>query len=187
MALATIQLPIKSVRLLDRARDKGPSLDYLISKPSSDLNHPICGGISVSTRPCSSLLPFALGTTFTRTRIPTKPEYKLTGLFRIGMERLKLPAGRLATIFYRVEPEDSSFDKSSVSSDSEKGIVDEDIHPITVRSRNSIPPSKEFMDREGHVFAWRDICLNIGSGGEKKRLLDNVDGKPSYCSLCGSE
>lgn len=95
------------------------------------------------------------------------------------MEMLKLPAGRLATVFYKAEPQDLISEKSSTSFDSETGSIDEDQPPVTVHSRQSVMPPGDFLDREGHVFAWRDICLNINSGSSEKRLLDNVDGKSS--------
>lgn len=96
------------------------------------------------------------------------------------MEMLKLPAGRLATIFYKAEPQEFVYEKSTTPSDGESGAVDEDVPPITVQSRQSGTSRRHFLDGEGHVFAWKNICLDIKSGEAKKSLLDNVDGKLFY-------
>lgn len=100
------------------------------------------------------------------------------------MEMLKLPAGRLATVFYKAEPQEFVSEKSSTPSDGESGPVDKDVPPITVQSRQSGTSRRHFSDGEGHVFAWEDICLDIKSGEAKKRLLDNLDGKSSLCHRC---
>lgn len=98
------------------------------------------------------------------------------------MEMLKLPAGRLATVFYKAEPQDFISEKNSTPFDSETGSADEDQPPVNVHSRQTVMPPGDLLDQEGHVFAWKDICLRINSGGTEKRLLDNVDGKSSSCN-----
>jgi ATP-binding cassette subfamily G (WHITE) protein 2 (SNQ2) len=103
------------------------------------------------------------------------------------MEMLKLPAGRLATIFYKAEPQDFASEKNSTPSDAESGAVDEGLPPITVQSRQSGTSRRHILGVEGHVFAWKNICLDIKSGEAKKRLLDNLDGKSSLRHLCPSE
>ena len=103
------------------------------------------------------------------------------------MEMLKVPAGRLATIFYKAEPRDFASEKNSTRSDGENGAVDKDLPPITVQSRHSGTPRRHILDAEGHVFAWKNICLDIKSGEAKKRLLDNLDGKSSSRHFCPSE
>ena len=94
------------------------------------------------------------------------------------MELLKLPAGRLATVFYKAEPQDFPSHKSLTSEDGgEKGALEEDAPPLTVESRRTGTSRKEFPDRQDHVFAWKNICLDIKSGEGDKRLLDDLDGK----------
>ncbi|MCJ1267220.1 hypothetical protein MMC22_007105 [Lobaria immixta] len=107
----------------------------------------------------------------------------------VGMEMLKLPAGRLATVFYKAEPQDFISEKNSTPFDSETGSADEDQPPVNVHSRQTVMPPGDLLDQEGHVFAWKDICLRINSGGTEKRLLDNVDGwveKAQLTALMGA-
>ena len=94
------------------------------------------------------------------------------------MELLKLPAGRLATIFYKIEPQDLAFEKAVITSDIEKGGSSDDTLPPIVgsRSKRSRKVSQDLLDRKGHVFAWKNITLDIRVDKEKRRLLDNVDG-----------
>ena len=94
------------------------------------------------------------------------------------MELLKLPAGRLATIFYKTEPQDLAFEKAVIPSDIEKGgSSDDTLLPIVQsRSKRSRKFSQDLLDRKGHVFAWKNITLDIRVDKEQKRLLDDVDG-----------
>ena len=95
------------------------------------------------------------------------------------MELLKLPAGRLATIFYKMEPQDLAFEKASIPSDIEKGSSSDDTLPPIVQpqSKRSRKLSQDLLDRKGHVFAWKNITLDIKIDKEQKRLLDDVDGE----------
>ncbi len=95
------------------------------------------------------------------------------------MELLKLPAGRLATIFYKTEPQDLAFEKASIPSDIEKGSSSDDTLPPIVQSQSkrSRKFSQDLLDRKGHVFAWKNITLDIRVDKEQKRLLDDVDGE----------
>ena len=117
----------------------------------------------------------------------------------MGMELLKLPAGRLATIFYKTEPQNLAFEKAVIPSDIEKGGSSDDTLPPVVesRSKRSRKFSQDLLDRKGHVFAWKNITLDIKVDKEQKRLLDNVDGelisiprfratKTEYCRRLGS-
>ena len=101
--------------------------------------------------------------------------------FSVGMELLKLPAGRLATVFYKNEPQEPqclAVEKPSMPSDVEKGSSDEELPPILAeRSRRSGKASQDQMDRKGHAFAWKNISLDIKVDEGKKRLLDNLDGQ----------
>lgn len=103
------------------------------------------------------------------------------------MEMLKLLVGRLAIIFYKAESQDFASKKNSRTFDAESGAVDEVLPSITVQSRQSGTTRKHILGVEGHVFAWKNICLDIKSGEAKKRLLDNLDGKSSLRHLCPSE
>ena len=100
------------------------------------------------------------------------------------MERLKLPAGRLATVFYKSEPQDLATRDASTNSDVEKGSLEEDLPPVIAqRSRRSVKASQELLDRKGHSFAWKSITLDIRTRQGHRRLLDDVNGK----LLCSGE
>lgn len=94
------------------------------------------------------------------------------------MERLKLPAGRLATVFYRSEPQGLPSGEASSDSDIEKGSPEEDLPPVLAeRSRRSVKASRDLLDRKGHSFAWKNITLDIKTPQGQKRLLDDVNGE----------
>ena len=99
------------------------------------------------------------------------------------MEILKLPAGRLATIFYKNEPQgyqDNASAKADMSSEIEKGSSDETLQSIVPeRSRRSGKNPPDPLDRKGHAFAWKNISLDIKTSDGKKRLLDGMDGELS--------
>ena len=94
------------------------------------------------------------------------------------MERLKLPAGRLATVFYKIQPQNTGSARASVSGDVEKGTSDDTSAPISIeRSRRSVRTPQDILSRKDHAFAWRNITLDLNVNGTHKRLLDGVDGK----------
>ena len=97
------------------------------------------------------------------------------------MEILKLPAGRLATVYYKNEPQeyqDEVVAKSDMPSKMEKGSSDETLQTIVPeRSRRSARDPQDQLERKGHAFAWKSISLDIKTSEGKKRLLDNMDGK----------
>ena len=102
------------------------------------------------------------------------------------MEILKLPAGRLATVFYKNEPQeyrDDAVAEADISSEVEKGSSDKTLRPIAPeRSRRSARSQQDQLDRKGHTFAWKNIALDIKTSDGKKRLLDNIDGElPMFC------
>ena len=95
------------------------------------------------------------------------------------MERLKLPAGRLATVFYKTQPQHAGSRRQSISGDAEKGTSEDTLAPISIeRSRRSARMSPNLLDRKEHAFAWRNVTLDINVNGTQKRLLDGIDGKP---------
>lgn len=97
------------------------------------------------------------------------------------MEILKLPAGHLATVFYKNEPKeylDGAVATSDMPSEMEKGSSEETLHAIVPeKSRRSARSLRDQLDRKGHAFAWNNISLDIKTSGGKKRLLDGVDGE----------
>ena len=97
------------------------------------------------------------------------------------MEILKLPAGRLATVFYKNEPQeyrDDTVAKAYIPSEVEKGSSDVTVRRIAPeRSRRSARNQQDQLDRKGHVFAWKNIALDIKTSNGKKRLLDGMDGE----------
>ncbi|KAI0966753.1 ABC transporter PeaB1 [Xylaria arbuscula] len=93
-----------------------------------------------------------------------------------GMERYKLPAGHLATIFYKARPKDLVSMTSSESSDIEKGPgFDGDVPPrqpnLVGELAHGVVPS-----HDGRTLAWKDITLDIEHDGEQKRLLNGLSG-----------
>ena len=97
------------------------------------------------------------------------------------MEIFKLPAGRLATVFYKNEPRESQdhiVAKSDLPSEMEKGSSDDTLQSIVPeKSRRSARNLQDQLDRKGHTYAWKDISLDIKTGEGKKRLLNGIDGE----------
>ncbi|KAF2135661.1 uncharacterized protein K452DRAFT_322935 [Aplosporella prunicola CBS 121167] len=93
----------------------------------------------------------------------------------IGMERYKLPAGRLATIFYKGEPKIFTSGASSPVSDPEKTVSDEDVPPIT-RGAAKGQAWESVSSHNGRTLAWKDLSLELKVDNETKRLLDNISG-----------
>ncbi|KAI8631803.1 ABC transporter [Xylariaceae sp. FL1651] len=97
----------------------------------------------------------------------------------VGMEYYKLPAGRLATIFYKAEPRVMAKASATTSdmSDSEKGGANEDVPPMS--SPGLViehAPLHSVSSHNGRTLAWKDITLELKIGGEVKRLLDGLSG-----------
>ena len=130
------------------------------------------------TPPCSLLWLLALGK---GTTLRFGSRGLADGFLSIGMEIFKLPAGRLATVFYTKEPQeyqDGVLPKSDLPSEMEKGKSDETLQPIvSTKSRRSTRNIEDQLDRNGHSFAWKNISLDIKIDHGKKRLLDRVDGE----------
>ncbi len=93
----------------------------------------------------------------------------------VGMERLKLPAGRLATVFYKAKPEDfvASGEKAF---DKEKGNVAEDAPPVTKQETRQSHKSQSRVGDKVHTFAWNGICLDIKTKEGPRRLLNDLNG-----------
>ena len=93
----------------------------------------------------------------------------------IGMERLKVPAGRLNTIFFKSSSKGTK-GFLGANSDQENGAVDLDV-PLTVRksiSRSHGQPKDPQENAE--TFDWRNINLDIKIKDGARRLLDNLSG-----------
>ncbi len=97
------------------------------------------------------------------------------------MELLKLPAGRLATVFYKDEPQQhtrKTVTDSPTPPDMEKGSLDPALHPVlSGRSRRSGRSLQNQLDSKSQAFAWKDISLDIKTNEGTKRLLDSMDGE----------
>lgn len=94
----------------------------------------------------------------------------------IGMERYKLPAGRLATIFYKNEPQTVTRVLSSDSSDNERGPKSEEELPPRPRNVVSEMAIQSVTHHNGRTLAWNDIKLELKHDGETKRLLNGLNG-----------
>ncbi|KAI1825413.1 ABC transporter PeaB1 [Xylaria intraflava] len=94
----------------------------------------------------------------------------------IGMERYKLPAGRLATIFYKADPATVDLMARNNSSDREKGSgTDEEVPPKGPELATT-HPLHEVSSHHGRSLAWSDITLDLKANGGDRRLLDGLNG-----------
>lgn len=104
------------------------------------------------------------------------------------MEWYKLPAGRLATIFYKTNPEALLLMRSSNSSDTEKGAgTDKDIPPQgpVLATTSTL---HEVSSYNGRSLAWKNIVLDLSINGKERRLLDGLSGKRLlYFKVCRHE
>ncbi|KAL3480366.1 P-loop containing nucleoside triphosphate hydrolase protein [Aspergillus californicus] len=92
----------------------------------------------------------------------------------IGMEMLKTPAGRLATVFYDGRPQ-----IASSQSDSEKGPGDIDTAPVVSpqQSADQDRGSESSGLDNPHTLAWSSLSLDIKAKDGERRLLDNLSGQ----------
>ncbi|GME35985.1 uncharacterized protein K452DRAFT_322935 [Neofusicoccum parvum] len=100
----------------------------------------------------------------------------------IGMERYRLPAGRLATVFYRGEVNKVSSGHNSRAWDSEKGLLSSDapspLSPLsraTTMSKEKVAP-QAVSSHNGRMLAWKGISLELKVKDETKKLLDDLSG-----------
>ncbi|KAL1878531.1 hypothetical protein VTK73DRAFT_7872 [Phialemonium thermophilum] len=105
-----------------------------------------------------------------------------------GMERYKLPAGRLATVFFKAEPDEIRVKSPGTSSDSdrEKGEVDGDAPPLTQPHSRASRASRQVSAMSQHPrrpLVWHDLSLDVKVKGESRRLLDHLDGSVEPGSL----
>ncbi|KAK7756965.1 hypothetical protein SLS62_000981 [Diatrype stigma] len=100
-----------------------------------------------------------------------------TGLF--GMERYKLPAGRLATIFYNLKQKDLvSAATTPDGSDTEKDALkdDEDAPPVQRGVVTAQRTLESMSAHHGRTLTWKGITLKLRHDGEEKCLLNNLNG-----------
>nr|ABD66573.1 ABC transporter [Penicillium griseofulvum] len=91
----------------------------------------------------------------------------------IGMEMLKTPAGKLATVFYKSGPR-GIHRRDKV--DSETGPVRETVE-ISGGQINGEHRSQEHQDSDkSHNLAWTNLCLDIKTKDGEQRLLNNLSG-----------
>jgi hypothetical protein len=102
------------------------------------------------------------------------------------MERYKLPAGRLATIFYKGNPRVDVPVASSDSLGNEKGTLDPDVPPktSTVMMADETAHIHSVSSHHGRTLSWNNITLDLKAQGEVRRLLDGLSGKLQRTAIC---
>ncbi|KAI0437784.1 ABC transporter PeaB1 [Xylaria telfairii] len=93
-----------------------------------------------------------------------------------GMERYKLPAGRLATIFYKTEPKALVLMTCPKASDHEKGAVNNDDVPPKGPELAMASSLHGVSSHNGRSLAWKNINLDLKANGEERRLLNDLSG-----------
>ncbi|PLB53350.1 ABC transporter [Aspergillus steynii IBT 23096] len=89
----------------------------------------------------------------------------------IGMERLKQPAGRLATVFYRgMEP------GSRNTSDKESGEEKDDVPPEIAPQSSTIQAALSRAYEHHGTLTWKEFSLVVKTKDGERRLLDSLDG-----------
>ncbi|KAJ5279839.1 hypothetical protein N7478_005211 [Penicillium angulare] len=91
-----------------------------------------------------------------------------------GMERLKQPAGRLATVFYRGMKSTKS-SPGSKSGDQESGPADLDVPPI----QDETTPDARFNERiknKSSSLTWTRLNFDVQTKDGQKRLLSDING-----------
>ncbi|KAF3401974.1 Brefeldin A resistance protein [Penicillium rolfsii] len=93
----------------------------------------------------------------------------------IGMEMLKTPAGRLATVFYKSVPRGGNL---KITLDSETGFVDGNgrLDIPAGRSTQEDSPREKHDSDNSHTLSWTTLCLDLKTKGGERRLLNNLSG-----------
>ncbi|KAJ5104977.1 hypothetical protein NUU61_002324 [Penicillium alfredii] len=96
----------------------------------------------------------------------------------IGLERLKQPAGRLATVFYRGMKSKNTLSAGSKSSDQEKGTMDLDVPPQDSQSmaRELELSHKITLEQAPRGLTWKALSLDVKTKDGEKRLLNSLNG-----------
>lgn len=92
------------------------------------------------------------------------------------MERLKQPAGRLATVFYRGMGS-NNLNRGNKGSDHESGEVADNVPPkMTQHSSKPEPHSNQVAEEKRRTLAWSELRLHIKTKDGERRLLDDLSG-----------
>lgn len=93
------------------------------------------------------------------------------------MEHYKLPAGRLATIFYRAEPKDMTLGtRPQCLEEGKRHKLKEDMPPRS-NGPSTKAPFREVSSHNGRTLVWKNLTLDLKLNGENKRLLDGLSGE----------
>lgn len=85
------------------------------------------------------------------------------------MERLKTPAGKLATVFYKGSILDVKTKSDIERGDPNGDSAPESVTPISYHKQSTV-------QNRDHTFAWKNLCLDIKTKDGDRRLLDNLSG-----------
>lgn len=107
-------------------------------------------------------------------------------IIRLGMERYKLPAGQLATIFYTGSSRAQVPVETSDTLGDEKGMTDPDVPPQTTTMvvAEDDDHLQSVSSHHGRTLSWHNITLELKAQGEVKRLLDGLTGRSSKIVPC---
>lgn len=98
----------------------------------------------------------------------------------VGMELYKPAEGRAVTVLYRKTTPQVEMDGTKY--DAEKGLPEQ-----TSSDNNSNGPDTDDLEKmathDGRTLSWKGLSLEVQVNGEKKRLLDNLDGMSVYRTL----
>lgn len=96
------------------------------------------------------------------------------------MERFKMPAGKLATVFFStdiVTPRCTS-DVESQQSGSSDGEKEDDGQSNSAQETSIFPQSHHAeIVKTQQAFSWKNLCIDVKTADGTKRLLDNVSGQ----------
>ncbi|KAF4544031.1 ABC transporter [Lasiodiplodia theobromae] len=106
----------------------------------------------------------------------------------IGMERFKMPAGKLATVFFStgIPTLRHTSDVESQQSGSSDGEKEDDGQSSSAQDTSTYHHVEIVKTQQ--TFSWKDLCIDVKTADGTKRLLDNVSGylKPgSMTALMG--
>ena len=95
------------------------------------------------------------------------------------MERFKMPAGKLATVFFSREvaaPQQKSDVESQQSSSSGGEKAEE--YDETEDAPSPLPQHQHAeIVRTERTFSWKELSIDVKTADGTKRLLDNVSGQ----------
>lgn len=95
----------------------------------------------------------------------------------VGMEWHKPPAGRAATVYFRKKDLYVGGEDMSSVNEVEKGGTEAPVHTSGVLGTGEDKLNR-MATHQGRTLMWKNLSLDIEVGGEQKRLLDDLSGKP---------